>query len=271
MQIKFDKHKIFVISVIIICIICINLAILSQVTNTNTKENRETIVVDVAKLTENFSNIFNNSIDYQNNNVNIQKQDINKELVSISYSKKQEIENYYDITVNIPQININTKNVNKINSEIKNLFQQKVNSIITKKDMYYIYNVQYKAYINDNILSLIIMSSLKEGNNSQRVIVKTYNYNITSDEIIDINQLLNFRNLERNYVQTKINEVIKNASKTALEYKELGYNKYLRDINDSMYKIENSSVFFIGQDKALYILYPYGNTSYTSELDIVVM
>ena len=38
-----------------------------------------------------------------------------------------------------------------------------------------------------------------------------------------------------------------------------------------MYKLNNTNVYFIGEDKALYIIYPYGNTNYTSELDLLVL
>lgn len=268
---KINAHKIFVISIIVICIVAVNLAIFFQIIKTDTKENKTAIVVDVAGLTENFSNIFNNSLDNQNTNINIQKKDFNKDMIYEEYSKKQTLPNYYDIEVNIPQININSENIAKINSEIKSLFQDKAELILAKKDMNYIYNVKYKAYLNDNILSLVIMSTLKEGDNSQRIIVKTYNYNITSNEVLNLEQLLDFRGIEPKSAQANINKVIKNASDTASAYQDLGYNKYPRNINSSMYKVENTTVFFIGKDKAIYILYPYGNSSYTSEIDIVVM
>ena len=38
-----------------------------------------------------------------------------------------------------------------------------------------IYNVKYKAYEQNNILSLIILSELKEGESSERIIIQTYN------------------------------------------------------------------------------------------------
>ena len=268
---KSNPRRVFVISIIVICIVAINLGVFFQIIKTDTKENKKSINIDVAKLTEDFSEIFNNSIDYQGTNLNIQKADIKKELVCVDYSKKQTLENYYEIEVNIPKINIDSENANKINKEIKSLFQEKATSILSKRDIQYIYNVKYKAYLNDNILSLAIMSTLKEGNNSQRVIVKTYNYNITSNEIMTLNQLLDYRNIDSKNAQAKINEVIKNASDKAETYQDLGYNKLLRNKDDSMYKIENANVFFLGHGQAMYILYPYGNSSYTSEIDIVVM
>lgn len=268
---KINPHRIFVISIIVICIVAVNLGVFLQIIKTDTKENKKNINVDVAKLTEDFSEIFNNSIDYQGTNLNIQKADIKKELVYADYSKKQTLENYYELEVNVPKINIDSENAIKINKEIKSIFQEKAVSILSKKDIKYIYNVKYKAYLNDNILSLAIMSTLKEGNNSQRVIVKTYNYNVTSNEIMTLEQLLDYRSIDNRSAQNKINEVIKNASAKAEAYQDLGYNKLLRNSSDSMYKVENANVFFLGHGQAMYILYPYGNSSYTSEIDIVVM
>ena len=77
--------------------------------------------------------------------------------------------------------------------------------------------------------------------------------------------------MQEKEVQSKIIETIKLASNNANIYKELGYNKYLRNVNDSMYKIENTKVYFLGENKALYIIYPYGNSNYTSELDLLVI
>ena len=102
-------------------------------------------------------------------------------------------------------------------------------------------------------------------------LIKTYNYNLSSNETLNINQVLNYRTLNEKTVQNKINEVIKEAEQTASTYKELGYTKYLRDPKDDMYKVQNTSVFFLGEGKALYILYPYGNSRNTSEFDLLVL
>lgn len=268
---KINPHKIFVIFIIVVCIAAVNLGVFFQLIKTDTKENKNNKKIDVAKLTEDFAEIFNNSIDYQDTKLNIQKANSQKELVFADYSKREILEGYYEIEANIPQINITSENATKINKEIKSLFQEKAISVLSKRDIKYIYNVKYKAYLNDNILSLAIMSTLKEGNNSQRIIVKTYNYNTASNEIMTLNQLLDYRNIESKNAQSKIDEVIKNASNEAKTYQNLGYQKFVRNTEDSMYKVENSKVFFVGQEKALYILYPYGNSSYTSEIDIVII
>lgn len=267
-----NLRKIFIVSVIVLCVVAINLAVFFQITKKpeNTSQG-QTITIDTALLTENFNKIFDNTIDYQNNSVNVSKIQQSEEIVYTSYSLKEEVENKYSLDVSIPTLNINNENIEEINKEINSLFYDKAINILASTNEYSVYNVKYKAYINDNILSLVISAALKEGENPQREIIKTYNYNLSSGSKLSINQVLNYRELSSENVQNKIYETIKLASDNASKYSELGYTKYLRNINDNMYKIENSKVFFIGENKAVYIIYPYGNSNYTSETDLLVI
>ena len=124
--------------------------------------------------------------------------------------------------------------------------------------------MKYKAYVNDNILSLIIRGTLKEGKgDKQRTIMKTYNYNLSSDSKLSINEMLQYRKISVEYAQNRVNETIKVSNKIE--------NKYVRNINNNMYKLENTIVYFLGENKAIYIIYPYGNLSYTSETDLLVI
>lgn len=269
---KINSRKIFEISIIAICVISINLAVFFQITEKAPKnEETEDIIIDTVALTENFNNIFDNGINYQNNNINIQKIDNTKDLVFTNYMNQNKKENVYDINVNIPKININNEEANKINTEINNLFYNKVSSVLTGTNVYTIYGVKYKAYVNDNILSLVISATLKEGENAQREIIKTYNYNLTTKQQLNINNLLEYRKLSTTEVQKKIIKTIEVASENAKVYSELGYSKYERNPKDNMYKLENTNVYFIGENKAIYIIYPYGNLNYTSELDLLVI
>lgn len=274
MRIDFNLRKIFIISILAICIIAINLAVFFQITAKPKKETegeKEEILVDRVALTENFAKIFDNTIDYQENNVNTDKKDDLKELIYTSYSNEEEVENKYKLNVNIPCLNINSTVADSINTEINNLFYNKANNILVNTNQYTVYTVKYKVYVNDNILSMIISATLKEGDNAQREIIKTYNYNLSSNEKLSINKVLEYRNLSQDYVQNEILKTIKTASENANIYNDLGYSKYIRDIDDDIYKIGNTNVYFIGEDKALYIIYPYGNTNYTSELDLLVL
>lgn len=270
---KINMRKIFIISIFALCIVAINLAVFFKITETSDEGKREEqeLNIDTVLMVENFNKIFDNQINYQNNNINIRKVDSDKELVYTSYKCQEEANNKYIVNVNIPNLNINHENAEKINKEINSLFYNKVIDILTKTERYTIYNVQYKAYVNDNIVSLVIIATLKEGENAQREIIKTYNYNLTSNSNLNLSEVVEYRQLSKEKVQNKIYETIKIASENAKVYNELGYTKFLRNINDKMYKMENTTVFFMGEEKALYILYPYGNLNYTSEKDLLVI
>ena len=275
MRIDFNIRKVFIISILAICIIAINLAVFFQITSKPKKEENieenDTITIDRSALTENFAKIFDNTIDYQENNVNVDKKDDMQELIYTSYSNVEEVENKYKLNVNIPCLNIDSIAANSINTEINNLFYNKANNILVNTNQYTVYTVKYKVYVNDNILSMIISATLKEGDNAQREIIKTYNYNLSSNEKLSINEVLEYRNLSTDYVQSEILKTIRTASENANIYNDLGYSKYIRDINDDIYIVKNTNVYFLGKGKALYIIYPYGNTNYTSELDLLVL
>lgn len=265
-----NYRKIFIISVLIICIVAINMAVFSQITKKPKKSKDEKKTVDTTKLVEEFEAIFNNKIDIQENKIQVQKIDSNKELVYTSYLKKENENGLYDFDINIPYINIDNANAKNINSEIENVFYKKISNIQSLGQTA-IYSVKYQAYVNDNILSIIISSKLKEGSNSQRVIIKTYNYNLLSNKVCTLPELLSYKGLQKQDTQDKINETIQKSINDVNQYKALGYERYLRNINDSMYKIENTTTFFLGSNKTFYIIYPYGNSNYTSEFDLIVL
>jgi len=267
---KIDSRKIFIISVLAVCVIAINLAVYFAITE-KPEEDANEIIVDTQGLTENFYNIFDNSLNLQSNKVNISKENNEKDIIYTSYTNKENLEKKYKLDVNIPYLNINNENAKSINQEINSLFYKKAQNIISNGGAYTVYSVNYKAYVNDNILSLVINASLKEGEKAQRAIIKTYNYNISSGSILNIKDILQYRKITEEYAQANINEIIQKANEEAKKYQELGYNKLVRNTNDNMYKLNNTKVFFLGENKAIYIIYPYGNSSYTSELDLLVI
>ena len=142
---------------------------------------------------------------------------------------------------------------------------------MSQDDQKTIYSVEYTAYVNSNILSLVIKSTLKEEQNPQRVIVKTYNYNISTNEQVSLAQLIEIRGLQNTYVNEQIRKTVEDSNNMALSLKNLGYNVYIRDLDSDIYKIQNTTNYILGKNNTLYIIYPYGNANYTSELDVVVM
>lgn len=132
-----------------------------------------------------------------------------------------------------------------------------------------IYTVEYMATVQEGILSLVIKSNLKQGNEPQRVIVQTYNYDLRNNKEINLKEILAIRKLEETKVKEAINKEIKFQHDKAVDLKELGLTIYDRDPSSDIYELENSTEFYVTGD-TLYIIYAYGNANLTSETDLII-
>ena len=139
-----------------------------------------------------------------------------------------------------------------------------------KEDKNTIYTVEYVANVEEDILSLMIRSNLKEGSSAQRVIIQTYNYDLKNDKQVTLEEVLKIKNINKNDMQNDIKSEIENEQKKVEDLKELGYSIYSRDVKDERYKIENSKEFYLTSED-LYVIYAYGNDSFTSEMDLVIL
>ncbi len=273
-----EKRKIIYIGIVLICILAVIAAIVEQIIlRTGESENHykkpETSITEKSQeeLKKEFNEIFNNVVNYNGFDAsNITKLDNTKELVYCAYSLQESKEEKYEVNINLPVININNDVVYNFNLNTQKLFADKATEILNKSEgTTTIYSVEYTGYINENILSVIIKSTLKDGNNAQRIIVQTYNYNLNTQQEFTIYDALEQRGVTQDEVTSKIQNQITGAINEAKLLQNSGYQIYERNINDEMYKIENASEFFLGEDGTLYIIYAYGNGSYTSEMDII--
>mgnify|MGYP005766611247 FL=1 len=263
--------------IIIVCIFAVNFAVYWQffrnTEDPQTVDNTISTSQEIAQLEDNFKNIFENRLDYQGYDVNttgVLKIDSSQDLIYTWVTKESVVENRYDLDLNIPRVNISNTSVEKFNEKIKELYVDKANDIILNATNNTIYTVEYMSYINTNILSLVIKSTLKEGNNPQRVIIQTYNYNLSTNEEITLKQMLEIKGLQENAVKNTIVNKVQEANREAEDLKNLGYNVYVRDLSSEIYEIENTENFILGANNYLYIIYPYGNSNYTDEMDVIV-
>lgn len=271
-----NKRILLIVAIITICIISLGYGVFIIIKNNNT--NSQIMVKEENKQEEefDFDSLFDNKIHYQNYKFgNEYKLDTSKELIYTIYELNEKKDGKYDINVKLPYINLSSSKVYDINREIITTFGQKVQSLISSIDnrntLNTIYTVEYTGFLNENILSVVLKCTLKEGNTPQRLIVKAYTYNLSSNEQIPLTTMLEIKDLDKNQISSEIQKTIqeninKNASLSAL-----GYNIYQRDLNSDIYKIENSNNYFLGNNGTIYIIYAYGNNSYTSEKDIVVI
>lgn len=273
------KQLIIYTSIIIVCIICVIIAFYVQFyaridlgrlvgIDREQKFGQKTEEQTIALETE-FDQIFTNSLTNTENQGDNKKKDNSRDLVYVDLEKKETKLNSYDLEVHIPKINIDNPVVDEYNQDIQS-FIDKTNEVLESENENIIYTVDYVANVQDGILSLMIKSNLKEGSNAQRVIVETYNYDLRNNKEISLEEVLAIEYLDKNDVQNRIDAKIAQEQRQVEDLKDLGYNIYNRDTSSEQYKVENSKYFYL-TDNVLYIIYPYGNENYTSEMDLVII
>lgn len=276
---KISKKRVIIYAVAIaICVIALIVAVCVQILG-NDITNKIFGVSQIKSKTEeeeqtlkaNFDNLFLNSLEITGDiNADIKKQDESKDYVVTTYEKKETVSGKYEMSVFIPYINIDNDTINQYNNEIKEIFQDKAESILETEGQNVLYTVDYQGYIENNILTVIIKSSLKQGASAQQLIVQTYNYDLVNNKEITLNDEIDMLALNKTAVQNKIRSEIKAEQDKAEALQELGYEIYNRDSESDYYSIDNSNIFFV-HDQNLYIIYPYGNDALTSEMDIVIV
>ena len=273
------KQLTIYVSILAVCIICVIIALYIQfyaridigrlVGIAREQEFGEKTEEQTDILETDFEQIFTNNLTNLENQGENKKADDSKELVYVEMERKETKLNSYDVEVHIPKINIESPVIEKYNEDIQS-FINKTNEILKSENKNIIYTVDYVANVQEDILSLMIKSNLKEGSNAQRVIIETYNYDLRNNKEISLEEVLAIEYVEESKVQDKINTKIEEEQKRVQDLKELGYNIYNRDTTSEQYKVENSKYFYL-TDNVLYIIYPYGNEYYTSERDVVVI
>ena len=221
-----------------------------------------------AELKANFENIFDNKFD-DIKNYEVQKMKNDKDIVYTNYYKEEK-NNKYEMNVNLPYINIKNKVVQNFNQEISSTFEAKAEEIIKDTDKKVIYTVKYKANIENDILSLVIYSDLKQDSSAQRVIIQTFNFNLEDNKELTLDDVIKIYDLNKNEVQDKIDKDIKLEQKKSEDLMGLGYNVFSRDLKSEIYKVENVKEYFIYNNN-IYVICAYGNEKATSEKDIVII
>lgn len=274
---KINKRRIIIYSIAIFaCILAIVVIIGIQILGNDVVDN----FFGVSKITKkteeeenrlkaNFDTLFQNQLE-NNSSCEVKKIDKNKDIVYTNYENTDKSANNYEMNVNLPYINIKNQSVQDYNENIKNIFQAKAEEVLKSTNSNVIYTVKYEAYIENNILSLIIYSDLKQDSSAQRIIVQTFNFNLETNKELTLEDIIKIYELDEKTVQDKIDNEIKAEEKKAEDLKALGYNVFTRDTKSDMYKIKNATEFFVHNNN-LYIIYAYGNDKLTSERDIVVM
>ena len=276
------KRNILYLAIGIVCIIAIIVAVYAQIFEDKVVTGKENKVITFDNAIEEdpvdnpkdilaeFNSLFNNELDTQDNSIgNIKKLEgfEDKDIV-FTYEFKEEKEEQYDIDVKLPTINI--EKASSLNEKTRTMFVNKIDEILQGTNKYNIYNLDYVAYVNDNILSIAIRATRKEGNSAQRLIVQTYNYDLINNKEVTLNEVLESQEYSKRTVNKKIEEQVKEASKQAETISQAtGQIVYKRNIEDSMYTTDKANNFLIGKDGQIYIVFSYGIENQTTEIDII--
>lgn len=273
---KIPKRRIIMyVIILLICVIAVIVVVGVQILGNDVVDNMFGInkitkrtEEEEANLKANFENIFDNQIE-DKGEYKIQKIKQDENLVYTNYTKEEKNEKH-EINVNLPYININNEETDNFNKEIENTFKGKAEKILKDSNQNIIYIVKYKAYVENNILSLVIYSDLKQNTSAQRVIVQTFNFDLKENKKLTLEDIIDSFDLKKADVQNKINTDIQKEQKKSEDLIKLGYNIFSRDINSDIYKVENASEYFVYNNN-IYIIFAYGNNKMTSEKDIVII
>lgn len=271
-QYRVSKKDIIIYTVvIIICVVALTVIITMQFLGEgifHTNKFQIATEEEMVKLKTEFDNMFENK--FIGEAKNIDKKDSKKDVVFTSYENNESSEGTYTFDVNIPEFNVKDDELNKINESISKKYKQKLGELKNLKDTKILYSVEYVSYVENDILFLIIRSNLKEGNNAQQSNIDSYQYDLENKKEMNLEEMLQKLNYDKNDIQEKIYEEIKREEQNSKNLQELGYGIYVRDSSSDIYKIENSDQFFMRNGK-LHIIYSYGNQSLTSEMDFVII
>ncbi len=279
------KAKIIYIIISIICVISIIVGIYEQFFHRKEKTTVNTPVVGeeeqptkepkektMEELKNEFSTSFVNNFSSEGKDISkIEKTNKGKNIVYAAYNIQQENE-FFEIDLNIPVINIKGEIPKEFNKTTQEVFVKKANEVMknTNASEKIIYSIDYVAYINGDILSVIIKSSLKQGTNPQRIIVQTYNYNVITKQKVTLNNIIEQKSIDIEKLKSKINSALRTVKGEEEVLTKAGYSVYVRDLSSDIYELENINNFFLDKDEKLYIIFAYGNQNFTSELDIVL-
>ena len=273
------RKVIFFVVLALICILALSVGIYTQFfykysatdpfligINLGAEKTKE----EYAMLEANFNGLFTNEVKINSESLEVNKIQGSRDIVYTGYDIQNEDETYYSIDVKVPVININTSTVKELNQKIKTDFHEKANSYMRQKEMNIVYSVDYAAYINEQIISIVVRASLREGENPEKIIVKTYNYNILEDKEVTLDELITYKGTNVEYVQKTINDEIKSAYDNAVIISEQFGTMYERDLKSEIYKVENTENYFLTEEGYVYIVYSYGNNEYTNVVDIII-
>ncbi len=272
------NRTLFFIIVILLCILSLSIGIYAQVFYKYSDTDpfilgvgvgRTQDAAEITKLKKEFNNIFTNDLTGTTSLQHINKVNEDKELVTTMQNITEKDADYYNIEAHLPQLNIKADEASKINSEIKDKYIRKIESIMDNEKEYTDYSVSFKAYINGELLSLIIKENIYEGR-VQSSKITTYNYNLKGNKRATIQEIAQSKGYDIDKLQKEIDAEMKELNAKDEELKNQYSEVKLRDLSSDIYKFDNTENFIVNNDGYVYLIYAYGNTENTNKIDLII-
>lgn len=173
------------------------------------------------------------------------------------YDNNDRILSYSDITV--PYLNINTSEADSVNNQIKQYYDKIISIYENLDDDEYI-TLNYRTYINNNTLSLLLITNRWDADGSKRTYT-TYNISLEDGTTYEFNELLN----TFNYTKEDIIESMKENIEKYVEEEE--YDEEYIDTNMETFEEklnEESLTYFVNPSNKITIILPIENSDSTS-------
>lgn len=152
-----------------------------------------------------------------------------------SYYSQEEDKTYYLNNLKFPYINIKTDDATSINEEIKKLADQAIQiyTLGVSGGLDRVDESTYSYYVNNNILSIVIIYSVNYNTPSDRGYY-TYNFDLTTGNKVDFKKIYTSLGNSEDGINDKVNRAIK---------------KYMDDLdNSTSYSLYNHTQGYMGED-----------------------
>lgn len=241
---KFFIAIFFTIILIEVAYISYNKIDFKYKTNIGKKEKEEVLTI---KLYEDKDYIYDASYTYDLKDQEINYNNNENLIIDNEFKNnyiKNGIINYNDLKV--PYININSGEVNIINSQIQDIYKKYskyFDECTINNDCKILLN--YYSYVSKDIISVVIEYGYSKDNLTPKYI--TYNFDINTGYLMDYNNYLNKYNIENSTIESSIKEYINDDNI---------YNSTINNYNN-LFK-DNKIPFFI-EDNNLNIILDINN------------
>ncbi|MDO5556150.1 MAG: hypothetical protein Q4G09_05940 [Clostridia bacterium] len=154
----------------------------------------------------------------------------------------------------VPYINLNSDDANKVNNEIKELFDEMAQFFeeeLTSTQTWYRIS-SYKYFINDNILSILITTE-SGGSAVETYEYHTYNFDLKTSKLLDYKSIYNSVGYTSDNIDSKVETAINNYERLK-EFANEFYDKSLQEPITFKQKSINNYYDSVANKKIAYFL-----------------